>query len=56
MTQSREIRLKSRPVGTPTAANFDIATVDVGAPGSGQVLVCTIVSIVGLQVRSGVRG
>ena len=39
MTQSREIRLKSRPVGTPTAANFDIATVDVGAPGAGQVLV-----------------
>ena len=39
MTQSREIRLKSRPVGTPAAANFEIASVDVGAPGAGQVLV-----------------
>ncbi|MBC7520210.1 MAG: NADP-dependent oxidoreductase [Sandarakinorhabdus sp.] len=39
MTQSREIRLKSRPVGTPTAENFELATVDVGAPGEGQVLV-----------------
>nr|WP_310523241.1 NADP-dependent oxidoreductase [Polymorphobacter sp.] len=39
MTQSREIRLKSRPVGTPTAAHFEIASVDVGAPGAGQVLV-----------------
>ncbi|MEY2884195.1 MAG: hypothetical protein RL490_1919 [Pseudomonadota bacterium] len=39
MTQSREIRLKSRPVGTPGPDNFEIATVDVGAPGAGQVLV-----------------
>jgi NADPH-dependent curcumin reductase CurA len=39
MTQSREIRLVSRPAGTPTAANFELATVDVGAPGDGQVLV-----------------
>jgi NADPH-dependent curcumin reductase CurA len=39
MPQSREIRLASRPVGTPTAANFVTATVDVAAPGAGEVLV-----------------
>jgi NADPH-dependent curcumin reductase CurA len=39
MAQSREIRLVSRPAGTPTAANFELATVDVGVPGDGQVLV-----------------
>ncbi|MFZ4689079.1 MAG: NADP-dependent oxidoreductase [Polymorphobacter sp.] len=39
MTKSREIRLKSRPDGTPTAANFELATVDVGSPGAGEVLV-----------------
>jgi NADPH-dependent curcumin reductase CurA len=39
MTQSREIRLVSRPVGPPAAANFAAATVDVRAPGAGEVLV-----------------
>ncbi|WP_426167990.1 NADP-dependent oxidoreductase [Sandarakinorhabdus sp. DWP1-3-1] len=39
MTQSREIRLVSRPVGTPAAANFEVATVDVKAPGPGEVTV-----------------
>ncbi|MBC7504866.1 MAG: NADP-dependent oxidoreductase [Sandarakinorhabdus sp.] len=39
MTLSREIRLKSRPSGVPGADNFEIASVDVGAPGAGQVLV-----------------
>ncbi|KAB7646559.1 NADP-dependent oxidoreductase [Polymorphobacter fuscus] len=39
MTQSREIRLRTRPVGTPTAANFEVATTEVGAPGAGEVLV-----------------
>jgi hypothetical protein len=39
MTQSREIRLVSRPAGTPEAANFELATVDVRAPGAGEVLV-----------------
>ncbi len=39
MTQSREIRLKSRPVGLPTAANFEVATVDLPAPGAGEVQV-----------------
>jgi NADPH-dependent curcumin reductase CurA len=39
MTVSREIRLKSRPEGTPTAANFELASVDLGSPGPGEVLV-----------------
>ena len=37
--QSREIRLKSRPVGMPTAANFEVASVDLAAPGPGEVQV-----------------
>jgi NADPH-dependent curcumin reductase CurA len=36
---SREIQLASRPNGMPTAANFSLASVDVGEPGDGQVLV-----------------
>jgi len=39
MTKSREIRLKSRPVGMPKAENFELASVDVGDPGAGEVLV-----------------
>ena len=31
MTTSREIRLKSRPVGLPTADNFELATVELAA-------------------------
>jgi len=37
--KSREIRLKSRPVGMPQAHDFDIAEVELGAPGAGEVLV-----------------
>jgi NADPH-dependent curcumin reductase CurA len=37
--QSREIRLASRPTGTPTAANFALASAEVPAPADGQVLV-----------------
>ncbi len=36
---SREIRLKSRPVGMPTADNFEVATVTLAAPGAGDVQV-----------------
>ena len=36
MTQSKEVRLKARPVGMPTAADFEIATVDLPAPGPGE--------------------
>jgi NADPH-dependent curcumin reductase CurA len=38
-TKSREVRLKSRPVGMPEASNFEVATVDVADPGDGEVLV-----------------
>jgi hypothetical protein len=39
MPTSREIRLKSRPVGTPTPNDFELATVDVSPPGAGEVQV-----------------
>ncbi len=39
MTTSREIRLKSRPVGVPTADNFELATVSLPTPGPGEVQV-----------------
>ncbi|MBY0563814.1 MAG: NADP-dependent oxidoreductase [Hyphomonadaceae bacterium] len=36
---SREIRLKSRPVGLPVADNFQVASTTVPAPRAGEVLV-----------------
>ena len=39
MTVSREIRLKSRPSGLPTADNFELARVDLPDPSPGQVQV-----------------
>jgi NADPH-dependent curcumin reductase CurA len=39
MTTSREIRLKSRPSGLPTHDNFELAAVDLAAPGPGEVQV-----------------
>ena len=39
MTTSREIRLKSRPVGMPKAENFELASVTLGTPGPGEVQV-----------------
>jgi NADPH-dependent curcumin reductase CurA len=39
MTTSREIRLKSRPVGEPTAGNFELATVTLADPAAGEVQV-----------------
>ena len=38
MTTSREVRLKSRPVGTPSADNFELASVTLPAPEGGPVL------------------
>ncbi len=38
-TTSREIRLKSRPVGLPQPENFELATAELPEPGDGQVLV-----------------
>ena len=39
MTAYREIHLKSRPVGMPTADNFDVGSADARAPGAGEVQV-----------------
>jgi NADPH-dependent curcumin reductase CurA len=39
MTTSREVRLKSRPEGMPKLENFEVASVDVPAPGPGEVQV-----------------
>ncbi|PXA77111.1 NADP-dependent oxidoreductase [Caulobacter sp. D4A] len=39
MTTSREIRLKSRPVGVPTAENFELASVELAPPGDGEIQV-----------------
>ncbi len=39
MTTSREIRLNSRPVGTPSAEHFELATTTLAVPGTGDVLV-----------------
>ncbi len=39
MTTSREIRLKSRPVGVPTAANFELASVELAEPAAGEIQV-----------------
>lgn len=36
--QSREVRLASRPVGEPSDANFTFATVEVGEPRDGEIL------------------
>ena len=39
MTTVREIRLKSRPNGLPTPATFELASVELPAPGAGEVQV-----------------
>lgn len=39
---SREIHLKSRPVGMPASDNFELVTVPLPEPGPGQVLVQNI--------------
>ncbi len=39
MTQSREVRLASRPAGMPDLSNFEIATVDLPEPAEGEVQV-----------------
>ncbi len=39
MTASREIRLKSRPEGMPAPENFELATIELPAPGPGEVQV-----------------
>ena len=39
MTTVREIRLKSRPSGLPTHDNFEMASVELAAPGAGEIQV-----------------
>jgi len=39
MTTSKEIRLKSRPVGVPQASNFELASVTLPDPGPGEIQV-----------------
>src|ERR1700760_3471999 len=39
MTTVREIRLKSRPTGLPTPDNFEMASVELPAPGAGEIQV-----------------
>ncbi|MFI6939101.1 NADP-dependent oxidoreductase [Streptomyces sp. NPDC050418] len=39
LLRSREIRLAARPVGEPTAATFESATVDIPEPADGQIVV-----------------
>jgi NADPH-dependent curcumin reductase CurA len=48
---SREFRLASRPAGLPTTGNFTFATVDVGDPAPGQVLVKNLVLSVDPYMR-----
>lgn len=38
-TTSQEIRLKSRPVGVPTADNFELASRELADPAEGEVLI-----------------
>jgi NADPH-dependent curcumin reductase CurA len=38
-TMSREVRLKRRPVGLPSAADFELASVPIPALGAGEMLV-----------------
>src|SRR6202045_841860 len=42
MVTSREIRLKSRPVGMPSAENFELANVTVPDPAQGEIQVKNI--------------
>jgi len=51
MTTSREVRLAARPKGVPTDATFEFATIDVGEPADGQVLVQNLVMSVDPYMR-----
>ena len=53
--RSREMRLARRPVGMPTADDFELATVDVADPAPGQVLVRNIAMSVDPYMRGRMR-
>ena len=36
---SKEIHLKSRPTGLPTAANLALVKREIGEPGAGEILI-----------------
>ena len=55
MTVSREIHLKSRPVGAPAPANFDMVERDVPDPGPGEVLIQNIYMSVDPYMRGRMR-
>ena len=55
MADTRQWRLASRPTGTPTRENFELATVDRPEPGPGEVLVKTLYQSVDPYMRGRMR-
>ena len=53
--QSRQVLLKARPDGMPTASDFEIETVDVPDPGPGEVLVQNLFMSVDPYMRGRMR-
>jgi NADPH-dependent curcumin reductase CurA len=51
MRPSREIHLRSRPVGLPQISDFELKSVEVPAPAPGEVLVKNIVMSVDPYMR-----
>ena len=56
MTQSREVHLKSRPVGVPVPENFELVMVDVPAPAAGEVQVRNLFMSVDPYMRGRISG
>ncbi|QLK24747.1 NADP-dependent oxidoreductase [Natrinema zhouii] len=55
MATTRQWQLASRPVGEPTAENFDLVTVDRPEPDDGEVLVKTLYQSVDPYMRGRMR-
>jgi len=55
MAETRQWQLASRPVGEPTAENFELVTVDRPEPGDGEVLVETLYQSVDPYMRGRMR-
>ena len=55
MSVSREIHLKTRPVGTPVAGNFEIVETDITETGSNEVLVKNLYMSVDPYMRGQMR-
>jgi len=55
MTLSREIQLKTRPDGMPTADNFEMIEVNIADPGPGEVLIKNIYMSVDPYMRGRMR-